>query len=127
MKNFTFFLLLFSLLIISCNSRINGIFGTKTPHERYVKRMDELDIDETPLGKEWKAASEKALIEPVSISLPFRMQGLFPAGIPRAVGLEFTAKQGEQLKFELQKNTGTDLIVYADLFRRDGMETEHLL
>jgi len=126
MKNFTFFIILLSLLTASCNSRVNSIFGSRTPHERYEKRMDELDIDETPIGKEWKAASAKALHSPVLISLPFRMQGVFPADKPRAIGLEFTAKQGEQLRFELQKNTTHDLVIYADLFKKEGMETEHL-
>jgi murein DD-endopeptidase MepM/ murein hydrolase activator NlpD len=127
MKNFTLFLLLLCFMTYSCNSGISGIFGKKTAHEKYEKKMDELDLVETPRGKEWKAASVKALNDPIPVALPFKMQGNFPPGKPRAIGLVFQARQGEQLNFSMNKDSTSGFIIYADLYKKDGIDAEHIL
>lgn len=120
-KHFTLVILLVSLFTVSCNSRIKHLFGKKTPRERYEQKMDELDLDETPEGREWKAVSVRSLAEPVSMTVPFNIRGQFPVGKPRALGFEFRAKRGEKIDFQLTKDTPA-LVIYADVFVAGGGE-----
>lgn len=121
------FLLLLSAFILSCGSAGHTIFGKKkTPHEKYEEKLEDAGLDDTPLGRQWKAASEKALLQPEMIQLPYRMQGYFPADKPRALGLSFHVRQGEQIVFGLTKKM-PGFIIYADLFNMDGSNSAHLL
>lgn len=118
MKNLPIVLLLFSLYSFSCSSPVGKIFGNKTPHEEYADKLDDKGLDKTPQGRAWLAASQAALDAPVAISLPYRQQGFFHPDKPRALGLQFTAKAGEQLTFILTRKDGAALPLYADLFRQ---------
>ena len=121
-KKIILFLPAAALLCISCNSSINKIFSKKTPHEAYADK-----VEDSQEGQQWLAVSKKALIAPQTIQLPYRQVGYFPADKPRALALQFTAKQGERINFDLIKKTGTGFVIYADLFRQDGVDASHLL
>jgi hypothetical protein len=56
--------------------------------------------------------------KPVTVSLPYRLQGYFQPDKPRALGLLFTAKAGERLSFTLTRKDGSTLPIYADLFKQ---------
>ncbi len=109
------------LLCSSCNG-ISRIFDKKTPHEAYADK-----IGDSPEGQQWVAASEKVLTVPQAIVLPYKQTGYFPIDKPRALALQFNAKQGERINFALIKKTGTPFVLYADLFKQDGAETSHIL
>lgn len=126
MKNL-FFLLLTTTSFISCNSA-GKIFGEKkTPHEVYAGK-----VEDRPVGRQWIDLSKNILAAPQSITLPYSLVGQFPAGKPRALALQFTAKRGERINFDLLpagsrvQKTATDLI-YADVFKVNGTELEHVL
>jgi murein DD-endopeptidase MepM/ murein hydrolase activator NlpD len=118
MKNISFFLLLLSLYSFSCSSPISKLFDKKTPHEEYAEKLDDRGLDKTPKGRAWLAASKAALEMPVAVSLPYRQQGFFHPDKPRALGLQFTARAGEKLTFNLTRKDGTSLPIYADLFKQ---------
>lgn len=117
MKNLSLLLLLLSLYSFSCSSVTNKIFGKDTPHEEYAAKLDDRGLDKTPEGRAWLAASKAALEAPVTVSLPYRQQGIFHADKPRALGLQFTAKAGEKLTFTIVKKGGVLLPIYADVFK----------
>lgn len=119
MKNSFLFLLLVSVLSFSCSSTIQSIFGKKTPHEEYAEKLDDKDLDKTPEGCAWLAASQTALENPVAVTLPYRQQGFFQPDRPRAIGLQFSVRAGEKLSFSLTRKGGAPLPIYADLFRQD--------
>lgn len=115
LKNLFLFLLVVPT-IFSCNSTANNIFGSKkTPHEIYADK-----VDNNPAGKYWMEVSEKSLLSPQAIKLPYSQLGYFPAGKPRALALEFSAKYGERIHFDLLKKKGANFTVYADVFKADG-------
>ena len=117
------FLLLTTPSFFSCNSSVNKIFGNKkTPHEAYADR-----VDNNPAGKQWVDVSKKVLEAPQPIKLPLSLVGYFPAGKPRALALIFTARQGERINFDLKETAGTDYILYADIYKWDGMAAVHVL
>jgi murein DD-endopeptidase MepM/ murein hydrolase activator NlpD len=106
----------------SCNNSINRIFGKRTPHEAYADK-----VEDSPEGKQWLAASKKALASAQIVELPYKQAGYFPPGKPRALALQFTARQGERVNFDISKKAGTAFIIYADLYKLDGTDTSHVL
>ena len=121
-KKILLFLPAIALFCISCNSSINKIFSKKTPHETYADK-----VEDSPEGQQWLAVSKKALIAPQIIQLPYSQVGYFHIDKPRALTLQFTAKQGERINFDLAKKAGSSFVIYADLFRQDGVDVSHLL
>jgi len=123
MKNTNLLFLLIALIGLSCNSMVHKIFdGHKTPHEQYAERLKDKDIDDRPEGREWLAASRRALEDPQTIALPYRQNGYFQSDKPRSIGLQFHAKQGERLTFTLGKMLSSAFVLYADLFRANSLD-----
>ncbi|HJW16879.1 MAG TPA: M23 family metallopeptidase [Flavisolibacter sp.] len=126
MKNVATLLLFMAAMAISCSSPLKNIFGKKTPHEQYSDKLDAKDLDKTPEGRQWLAASQKAISAPLNVELPYSQQGYFHADKPRALGLAFTAHAGERISFNLSFKKDPTLVIYADLFKAGG-PTEPLL
>ena len=123
MKNILATVLLTAIIVASCSSR--NIFSKKTPHEQYAEVLDDKDLDKTPEGRQWLAASKIALKNAQPVQLPYRQHGYFAPGKARALGLEFTAKRGEKLTFTLNKKL--PFVLFADLFRKNGTDPNLLL
>lgn len=119
--------LLIAVSLAACSAGSHSIFHKKTPHEEYAAKLDKKDLDETPEGRQWLAASELALARAQAISLPYRQQGYFHADKARALGLKFKAKRGERVTFTLSKKTPAGFQLYADVFQADGSLTAPLL
>jgi murein DD-endopeptidase MepM/ murein hydrolase activator NlpD len=119
MKKFTLLFSLLALLNLSCGSVVNHVFSNKTPHEKYSEK-----IEDSPEGKSWLAASQKALEHPQLIQLPYRHRGYFHHDKSRALGLKFKAKQGQRIRIQLEQAIGAPAI-YADLFHLAANHTEH--
>jgi len=127
MKNLLPALLLISLFAISCNPGSRGLFAKKTQHESYADKLDKDDLDKTPAGRQWLAASKTALTSPVAVALPYRMKGYFPRDRQRALGLSFNARRGQKIQFNLDRRATDDFVIYADLFQPDGSEFKLIL
>ena len=82
MKKLTTLFLLITVISVSCNSRLSGLFEKKTPHETYAEKLDDNDLDKTPEGRQWIAASEAALDQAVVVNCPTGRQGGFPPTKP---------------------------------------------
>lgn len=119
-----FFLLAFSALFVqaSCGKVVNTVFGPKTPREQYEKMLAE-----SPEGLQWKAASEMALAQPVAVELPYRQKGIFPDTLTVALGLKFTAKMGQQLIFDLEKESKDSFTLFTELFYLPAGEAPQLV
>lgn len=125
MKNITPFILLVALLATSCKS-VKNVLDRKTPHEKYAKKLDKKDVDETPEGREWIAVSKRALEDAQSVDLPYRQNGYFHADKPRSLGLKFKANMGERITFQLDKKATNPFVIFADIFQ-ENRSTTHLL
>jgi murein DD-endopeptidase MepM/ murein hydrolase activator NlpD len=111
-------LLLFSIPFLfvqgSCGTVVNTVFGPKTHREQYEQK-----IRETPEGRLWKAASEQALAQSVAVSLPYGQKGNFPDSLQVALGLQFNAKRGQKISFNIDKPDTSSFALFADLFYLD--------
>jgi len=125
MKNILTTMLLIAIIAASCSSTSHNIFSKKTPHEEYAEVLDDNDLDKTPEGRQWLAASKTALENAQPVQLPYRQHGYFAAGKARALGLEFSAKRGEKLTFTVNKKL--PFVLFADLFRQEGSDPSLLL
>ena len=115
------FLLITTLVLTACGSSAGKFFSKKTPHEKYADKHEE-----TPEGRAWLAAGKQSLEYPVEIELPYRQQGYFQPGKPRALSLEFSAKAGERISFDLDKKITTGQVMYIDLFRKGSLSDNPL-
>lgn len=127
MKNTFAIIMLIALVSASCKSTLASIFGNKTAREQYEDKLDDKDLDKTPIGRQWLAASKTALEDPQTVQMPYKHIGYFQLDKPRALGLKFNAKRGEQLTFTITKKESSNFVLFADLFKQDGSETALLL
>lgn len=96
--------LLFILsLLYSCSSPGPGIFGKKTPHQEYEKKIKDAGLKETALGEAWLRAAAITLSSPLDISLPYSETGYFADDRANGIGLRFRARRGQKLKISLTK------------------------
>lgn len=124
MKNILSTMLALGLIAASCSSVSKNIFSKKTPHEKYAEKLDDNDLDKTPEGRQWLAASKLALENAQLVQLPYRQHGYFAPGKARALGLRFSAQRGERITFTVSKKN--PFTVFADLFK-DGESAPSLL
>ena len=80
MKNFIIPALLMAIIFTACSTASTPIFGKKTPLEKYEEKLEDDGLQKTPEGRQWLAASEKALAQPIAIGLPYRHNGHFFIG-----------------------------------------------
>ncbi|RYZ25705.1 MAG: M23 family metallopeptidase, partial [Chitinophagaceae bacterium] len=119
--------LLTAFLFTACSSASTNIFSKKTPLEKYEDKLEDDGLEKTPEGRQWLAASQKALAFPVAVQLPYRHRGNFSSAKPQAIGLKFNAKRGEKVSFDLDKNQAADFVLYAELYKLDAGGTSSLL
>lgn len=117
LKNLTLPFLLAATIVTGCSSATAPLFSKKTPLEKYEDKLEDLGLENTPEGKQWKAASERALQVPVTVSLPYRHNGRFSKTKPQALGLSFAAKQGQHLSFNFTTAEADSFVLYAELYK----------
>lgn len=109
--------LLLVLTVSSCStSGPSGLFGKKSPHQQYGDKLKDAGLAETALGKKWFEAASRSLQSPLTVALPYKETGYFPADEPKAVGLIFTGKRGEKINISLSTKPDTGFAVYMDLW-----------
>ena len=127
MKQISLITLLIALCGFSCGSTIQNIFGKQTPHEKYAEQLDDNNLEKTPEGRQWLAASKAALESPHPVVLPYQQQGYFHPDKSRALGLQFNARSGERLTFKLTKKDSIPFVIYADVFKQSEPTSSPLL
>lgn len=116
-KTFVVFLLAF-LFILSCSGpKGGGLFGSRTPHEKYSNKLSEAGLDKTALGQSWINVASKALNQPLTINLPYSETGYFPSTAPEAAGFRFTARRGDQLVITCAKKSADGFMLFMELWQ----------
>ncbi|MDR6194433.1 peptidoglycan DD-metalloendopeptidase family protein [Siphonobacter sp. SORGH_AS_0500] len=118
MKRFVYNVCLLALLIglHSCKTGpgIQALLGEQSPRDEYIRSLRKQKILETEAVQTWMLAGEAALADSLIISLPFREDGVFPAGGQRAFSYQFTLPAGRRLEAQLFHS---DSLYFLDLFR----------
>ena len=124
MKRILLIVWVLSLYLVSCSSGVHNLFNKSTAHEKYADKIERSGLDDTPEGRAWLAASNEALTNTYTVHLPYTHKGRFPKDKPRALGLEFKARQGERLIFQIERKPGSQ-VIFADVFLNEGSKASH--
>jgi peptidoglycan LD-endopeptidase LytH len=90
-----------------------------TPHESYARALKAAGLMDTALGRDWIAAAERALAEPVVATLPVSVSVRHAETDPRAYGYRLELERGRVLVVEASFDAG-EARVFIDLFRVAG-------
>ncbi|WP_207435825.1 M23 family metallopeptidase [Sabulibacter ruber] len=112
------FIVLGILFLSSCSPQqtLRGVFKKQSPYEKYEAGLKEAKLDQTALGQQWKTAGERALQQPVPVTLPFKETGYFPADKPMAAGYQFSIKKGQKVAVKVETQGNNAPQVFVDLF-----------
>lgn len=110
-------LLLTVTVLFACSTSKKGLFAKKTAHEQYATQITDAGLSTTTLGRLWFAAAEKALVRPLTITLPYRETGYFAAEKPDAAGYIFSARRGERVNVQVTMKPAGSFLLFAELWR----------
>lgn len=113
---FSIYILAF-LFLYSCSSPGTKLFGKKTPHEEYEKKIKDAGLKETALGEAWLRAAAITLSNPLDVTLPYSETGYFADDRANGIGLRFKAKRGQKLRISLTKKPAANFAMYVDLWQ----------
>lgn len=105
------------VMFASCSSSKRGLFAKKTAHEQYASRIADAGLGNSTMGSLWFAAAEKALVRPLTVTLPYKETGYFAAEKPDAAGYVFTARRGDKLDIHITVRSSVRLRLFTDLWQ----------
>lgn len=111
-----------ALALFGCNGDVERVPEPYLPtsaHEAYGHSLEAAGLDDTALGRAWRAAASEALERPVEIALPFRESGWFDAGRAGAMGYRFAVEGGRRIdvRVDVRAEGEGDPRLFMDLFR----------
>lgn len=111
---------IFPLLIIfsaACSDQFTGtLFKSQSPHQRYLKQLNNAGLESSALYRQWLQASIRSLADPTAVTIPHQESAYMARDKPTAIGYSFMARQGERLHIDVTVN-GTDSVqLFIDLF-----------
>ncbi|MCB0841019.1 MAG: peptidoglycan DD-metalloendopeptidase family protein, partial [Bacteroidetes bacterium] len=89
-----------------------------SPHEAYLQKLQQAELDSSSLGQKWIQAAEQSLQDSIPIELPFLARGYFSSDKPRALTYRFEGQRGEILKIEVTVMGERQPELFFDLFQQ---------
>jgi murein DD-endopeptidase MepM/ murein hydrolase activator NlpD len=99
----------------SPSSALRSLGSPSTAYERYAESLREAGLDSTAAGRDWLAASDSALENPLNATLPAREVGVYSRTEARAVAYRIALKDGQRLRASV-KTEGLPAKLFFDLF-----------
>lgn len=122
MKTTPSLLWLFALAVLlsGCNVIQTLTTGVKpSPHDQYVKKLEQSELNTTAMAQAWLEAGNPALHDSVIVTLPFQETGYFASSEPQARFYRFDVKAGQVLTLTSVVKAHPNVRVFADLFLRE--------
>jgi peptidoglycan LD-endopeptidase LytH len=111
-----------ALLLAACGriaDQLHDRNASRSAHERYRAALVDAGLGETALGRDWMAASRRALETPTLVTLPYREVGYFAPHEARATGYRADVKDGQRLVVDVARQ-GSAAALFVDVFRVTG-------
>jgi murein DD-endopeptidase MepM/ murein hydrolase activator NlpD len=108
--------LLAALAGCSGNSLLPRLGPAPSPYDRYAAALGDTALADTALVRDWRAASDIAMAQPLTVTLPMRESGYFAADRPAAVAYQIELQRGRRLSVELSVESVEPSQVFVDLF-----------
>jgi murein DD-endopeptidase MepM/ murein hydrolase activator NlpD len=111
-------LLMFSTICFSaCKSGTLNVFKPASPHEVYQRKLLNSGLVETAMGKSWIDLSDKILLSPAAVEIPYLEKGYFSAEKIQAAAFSFKMERGHKLSVKLNKRPLHDFVIYTDIWQ----------
>lgn len=120
-------LLLFGIYACTGTSPVSNLFRSASPHEQYGQSLKAAKLDNTALGTDWLAVSERALRDSLKITVPYRESGYFSATKAFAVGYRLDAQRGDRMLIRVETQGQRNAQVFIDVFALDSRDRVSLL
>ncbi|HEX9630999.1 MAG TPA: M23 family metallopeptidase [Gemmatimonadales bacterium] len=93
-------------------------FIAGTPHQEYAARLRQAGLHATALGRDWMAAADRALAEPVDVDTPHLEARFLDPARATAVAYRLVLERGQRLVAHLDSGEGGrgDARFFLDLF-----------
>ena len=111
------------LAFAGCAPVADVLGGGQTPHETYAESLREAGLADRALGAAWLAESERALAEPLAVTLPFRETGFFAGDAAEARGYRIATRRGERLVVTAVAEAEAPARLFMDLFTVESDRT----
>lgn len=118
---------LFSILLSSCKTGPVNLFKTASPYELYQGKLTTAGLDKTAIGMAWINAGKQSITRAVSIKIPYKEQGYFPAERVPATAFRFNGIRGQKLSIRLDKTPAAGFMIYMDLWQVRPDNTPQLI
>lgn len=116
------------LVLITCQpEKVPKPYQPTHAHDAYHHSLAAANLAETALGRDWIAASNKALNAPVPISTPFEEVFYVDPAQAFAVGYRFEAIKGQRIEVNVDVQGLDTGRLFIDLFRVRGGSPEEWL
>jgi len=113
--------LLFFSFHLSCDKEIvPEPYQPSNAHEAYRLSLEQVNLSETALGKDWIAASKKVLANPIEISSPFQEAFYIDSTSAFAIAYQFPVKRGQRVEVDISFKNRQHIQLFMDLFRVTG-------
>lgn len=118
----------FWLALLSLAAACNGInpikdkFSKTPPYKKYIRSLQQADLDESALARLWIKAGEESLTDSVYVTLPFSESGYFEASRPEARSYRFKASEGQILTVNTSVVSREDASMFVDLLAVEESE-----
>jgi murein DD-endopeptidase MepM/ murein hydrolase activator NlpD len=114
----------------SACSKMSGpaaLFKKLSPHDAYGQKLKDAGLANTAIGGSWLTSAAASISKPLSIALPYKEAGYFPADKADAAALRLTSKRGEKIHITLIKNPAAEFKIFLDLFRLNEQNEPELV
>jgi peptidoglycan LD-endopeptidase LytH len=115
---------LISILLISGCGEIDKIFKKESPHQRYKNMLEDTGLAAYELGRGWINKAESVLNDTLTVEIPYREKGYFPADEPAAFSYRFNAQRGERINISVDQDSLNRAAIFIDLYKT-GQELDH--
>lgn len=118
-KNFLIIGISFSMVLIACKS--TGLFGNRSPHNKYEEQLKSSGLDTTALGRSWIKAAQNSLLQPANITLPFSEIAYFAAERPEALVYRIPITKGTKILINCNPVKNPGPLYFLDMW----LEKDH--
>jgi murein DD-endopeptidase MepM/ murein hydrolase activator NlpD len=116
------------LVAAACDEgSLGSLFVGQTPHEQYVAALRSAGIHQTALGRDWIAASARAVREAVAIEAPYEEVSYLDPRQASASGYRLSLRRGQHVSAGFVAETDSAYRVFLDLFVIPRGESDPIL
>jgi murein DD-endopeptidase MepM/ murein hydrolase activator NlpD len=106
------------LISFSCQKeKVKKEYEPSYAHGAYIYSLKQANLQNTILFKQFVESSEKALSEPLLVSIPYSEMFYIDHSSPEASGYRFFLKRGQKIKIKTDKFNKDSVQLFIDVFR----------